>query len=303
MLLITFGSDQPKFSPIMSLIKEHFGVGDSSDNDGEYSCDTSPVFVFSDILSTSFDFGHSVDLSNSSVRSLPLVYPDASPQANSDLTYTSPSLSYRSSLSPFSDSSEENDYDSFLSSHKSLTTSHLGNITDLFLPISGTAKYLMSLFPLCIPPVSSRLIESILIKTRFSPFSTISLAACIIDCLSTKFYCEWLNSQPHYLESAHPEIVLLSALTIATKYVNDSFCGLDALLVAFQEALENSNMKAHISKKELIDLERSMLQEIGYDIHRLIGGQGLNFMTYQFQKHGTIYDYTFMNVGLSPYSF
>lgn len=288
----------------MSIINDLSGVGGSPENDEGQLYENSPVFVFSDNLISSFDRNLNIDLSNSSVRSLPLVYPDASPQASPDLTYTSSSLSYRSSLSPCSDSSEDDDDDdNFLSSYKSLTTSHLGNTSALFLPISGTAKYLMSLFPLCIPPVSSRLIESIFMKTRFSPFSTISLAACIIDCLSTKFYCEWLNSQPHHLESAHPEIILLSALTIATKYVNDSFCGLNTMLVAFQEALEHSNMKAHVSKKELIDLERRMLQEIGYDIHRLLGDQGLTFMTYQFQKHGTIYDYTFMDVGLSPYSF
>jgi hypothetical protein len=158
-------------------------------------------------------------------------------------------------------------------------------------PISGPAKYISLLFPSSLPPVSPLIVDRLLEKSRLSP-CIVALAACIVDTLSTKFYRKWLLSLPHYLEAIHPEIIVVACLCIAMKFLEDIVYPMSVVVDIFHDVLDAFGLVMPITDESIRALETLILEDINYNILRLLADQGLQFMATQFKRQGYVIDYS-----------
>lgn len=93
---------------------------------------------------------------------------------------------------------------------------------------AGPAIHLTNLIPsstsLTAPSVP--LVHAILTRANL-PIETLALAVCILDSLNSRFALTWrqacplITPQRQHIDSIHPELIVLSALVLAVKFLDD----------------------------------------------------------------------------------
>ncbi|KFY29972.1 hypothetical protein V493_02184 [Pseudogymnoascus sp. VKM F-4281 (FW-2241)] len=97
--------------------------------------------------------------------------------------------------------------------------------------LRGPATYLSNLIPCAASFISpSPTLTHTLLTHANLPLETIALAACILDSLTSRFATLWRRSLPlsslpaesQHIDSVRPEVIILAALMIAHKFLDDA---------------------------------------------------------------------------------
>ncbi|KFY69303.1 hypothetical protein V496_00355 [Pseudogymnoascus sp. VKM F-4515 (FW-2607)] len=187
--------------------------------------------------------------------------------------------------------SEDSDYDYYfhtyaplscfptppLSSHTSSPPSPFPNTpsdSSLDTSLRGPASYLSNLIPCAASLLSpSPSLTHTLLTHANLPLETLALSACILDSLTPRFATLWRRSLPlsslptesQHIDTVRPEVIILSALMIAHKFLDDTGARARTYSDVVGEGMWGVEM--------LNVTERCVLENLGWRVARLWRGE------------------------------
>ncbi|OBT84262.1 hypothetical protein VE02_06975 [Pseudogymnoascus sp. 03VT05] len=140
--------------------------------------------------------------------------------------------------------------------------------------LRGPATYLSNLIPCAASLLSpSPSLAHTLLTHANLPIETLALAACILDSLTPRFATLWRRSLPlsslptesQHIDTVRPEIIILAALMIAHKFLDDA----GARTRTYSEVVGGGRWGV-----EMLNVtERCVLENLGWRVARLWRGE------------------------------